>query len=153
MQTKLFEQIERAGLNIGTRSPITVTNAEDRKANFHNMHWSGRVIGDATGSNGFSSGYLVLFCIMQQQLTPPTTISSAVLDDFQGNIILAKQWFTFSGATYTGGADFFDWDFDLGKVSRTCPKEGRIIANVYNDTGSVKNATVTHDFSYNITQA
>jgi len=154
MQTKLFLATERQGLVPGTINSLVATNSEERKANFHNMHWSGRVLGDEDGATvGFSSGWIAMFCYPSENIPLETSLDRVKLDASQGNVVLAKQWMVVTKAAYEGDGRVFDWDIPLGKISRTCPKEGRIVCQVHNDTGSVKDILVTQTFSYNITQA
>jgi len=153
VQTKLFRRTERQVLASAAKDTLTITNDEERKANFHNIHWSGRVFSNNAETDAYGSGYLVLMCIEQQQTVIPAVVDDVILEKMQGQIILAKQWFTFGGLTTMTAASLYDFNFDLGKISRNCSKEGRLIAAVYVDSGSPNAVVLTHDLTCNITQA
>jgi len=153
MQTKLFVETQQTTLVPNSVNTITLSNDEERKANFHNIHWSGTIIGDHADPDNFARGHIVLFCIDQLGVATPTTMNVAILEQRQGQIILAQPFLVFSGATYNGVADTFKWQIPLGKISRTCPKDGRIEAKIYLDTSAVKDVQVQQLLSSNITQA
>jgi len=131
---------------------MVITNAEDRMGNFHNIHWSGRIISNSATADAYCSGYLVLMCVNQQQFTVPASMTEVILEDMQGYIILAKQWMTYGGLTFMGGMSKYDFDFNLGKISRNCTKEGRLVGRMYNDSGSPQAVVLTQDLSCNLTQ-
>ncbi len=153
MQTKLFSAVEQTTLVPNTANTITITNDEERKANFHNIHWSGTIIGDHAGADNFARGYITLMCIESSGAPVPGAITAAILEANQGYIILAKEYLVFSGATYNGAADVFKWDIPLGKISRTCMKQGRLIGKIESSTSSVKDIQVQQLLDCNITQA
>ena len=153
MQTKLFNDVEQITLVPNTVNTLTIDNNEERKANFHNVHISGSIIGDHADADNFARGWICLFCIEQTQFAVPATMTSTVLENMQGQVILAKPWITFSGVTYNGAADVFRWDIALGKTSRSCQKGGRLIVKVYSDASSVKDIILQQHIDTNITQA
>jgi len=96
---------------------------------------------------------MMLICVDQANYAVPNIMTDVVLEDMQGLVILAKQWMTFGGLTNLGGMSVYDWDINLTKVSRSCPKGGRLIAKFFVDSGSPQAVVLTHDLTANITQA
>jgi len=152
VQTKLFAGAERAGLAAGARNIATITNDEQRKGNFHNIHAKGRIFSDVVLADHYDSGFVAVLCVDNTDYAIPVTMTPSILEDMQGIVVAAEQWSTFSGATARdGAATFYPFDFYI-KASRTCPMKGRLLLVIWNDSASDL-VIVTDLISTNITQA
>ncbi len=137
MQTKRYEAAETQTIPNATGVlNLTITNEENRKANFHGIRCKGTIMGDPNeGTAQFSKGYITLMCIEQSAYATPTILSDTDLEDNQGIIVASEIYQTYAGGAIDSGEQMVrHFDIILGKTSRTCPKDGRIILQISNNS-------------------
>ena len=147
MQTRRWESNEAATLGNATPLNLVINQDENRRSNFHGIRAKGRIKVDEATANNAAKGFVTLMCIDQQDVAIPNIDNSADLEDHQGWIVASEVWRIYGGSTTpAGGYTFFDFDWVI-KTSRTCPKGGRLILQVFNDSGIAKNVIVTQMLS------
>jgi len=138
MQNKSYKHEERLVVPVNGVNTNTFQNLSERKENFHGIRWSGRIITDDL-VEGFSSGFLTLFCLPTAGQAVPNFFTELSLNDNQDFIIAVMPWMVFNQGAGTKEnahtASMFDFNFEI-KTSRTCSRGGRIIAQLTNDVTS-----------------
>jgi len=147
MQQKEFEMSIRQVLpELTGVDSLVIENTGLSKLNFHGMRYQGRIMFDfAHTSDQFASGMVTLMCIPNDQITIPSLLTEADLNDSNSFIIATKAWMIFNhaAATEVGGYNTtFDFEF-APKTSRSCMKGGKIVGQITNTAPTV-DVVVTH---------
>ena len=147
MQQKEYEMGIRQTLPVLTGvDSIIIENGEASKMNFHGIRYKGRVqLDPAVGSDQFGSGMVTLMCIPNDQITIPTLLTEADLNDSNSFIIATEAWSAhIQGAPDDQSGYNSCWDFDITpKTSRSCMRGGKIVGQITNTSPGVQ-AIVTH---------
>ncbi len=157
MQTKLFVEYDQSVVAVGDMVSRTITNPENRKGNFHNI-WAQCIInGDAAdAATTRSRGFVGVFCVPTENFLVPDLLTSNDLEQSQGIIIACEKWAVLNGAAnFALNSPMFKSEhrFNLSKISRTCPKEGRLVFFVSSDGSSAKVADINGVMTCNLTAA
>ena len=103
------------------------------KINFHGIRFKGRIFPDfAEPADQYISGFVSLMCIPNDQITIPTLLTEADLNDSNSFIIAVEAWMIAvqgSAAQQAGAPALYDFDF-APKTSRTCMKGGKLVGQV-----------------------
>ncbi len=143
MQMKTFDDDQRQTVPIDGVRNLTIENTENREENFHGMRFQGRIIID-NDVVGFTSGYITLMCIPNDQITIPEIKLESVLNDSNSFIIAVMPYQLFSAATGTENRYGAVKDFEIvPATSRTCMKGGKIVGQISVHSGSVESVVVT----------
>jgi len=147
MQQKEFEVSIRQAVPATTGvDSITIENGESSKMNFHGIRYKGRIIQDILSSAQFGSGFISLMCIPNEQITLPTLLTEADLNDSNSFIIAVEAWQTHTrpstGEDTSGYSKVYDFDI-APKTSRSCMRGGRIVGQITNNAPTAT-ITVTH---------
>ncbi len=139
MQQKEYESLIRQSVPVGGQQTVVIENTGLSKLNFHGMRFMGRIIGDVQSqAEQFQSGYLGIMCIPNDQITIPTLLTEADLNDSNSFIIAVKPWMTYheSDADNTIGApNIFDFEI-VPLTSRSCMKGGKIVGFITNNSAA-----------------
>ncbi len=119
------------------------------KINFHGIRYKGRIQGDpAEPATQLQSGFVSLMCIPNDQITIPTLLTEADLNDSNSFIIAVEAWsfLTPTGANAKGGYNT-QYEFDFApKTSRTCMRGGKLVGQVTSNA-PVADTVITHQLS------
>ena len=139
---KTYEFIERQSVPINGVNSLVIEVTDNLQENFHGIRFCGRITSDVV--LGYSSGFVTLMCIPNDQIAIPALHTEADLNDSNSFIIAVLPFQTrVDGATSLArfGSNF---DFEFApKTSRSCMKGGKIVGQVTLNTGSVDAITIT----------
>ena len=146
MQQKEFETSIRQVVPATTGvDSLTIENTGLSKLNFHGIRYLGRIIVDySTASDQYSSGFISLMCIPNDQIVVPSLLNEADLNDSNSFIIGVIPWQCHqqSAAADEGGYQGC-FDFEIApKTSRSCMKGGKIVGQITNNSAAP--VVVTH---------
>ena len=113
--------------------------------NFHGIRYKGRIIADDKSGEQFGSGMVTLMCIPNDQITIPTLLTEADLNDSNSFIIATEAWATLTNentAPNIGATRQYDFEF-APKTSRSCMRGGKIVGQITNNSPTTT-LTVTH---------
>jgi len=142
VQMKSYEFIERQVIPINGVDSRVIEVTDNIEENFHGIRFSGRLQVDNDVA-GFSSGFITLMCIPNDQIAIPAIHSEADLNDSNSFIIAVIPWqATLQSTANDRYGACKDWDF-APKTSRNCMKGGKIVGQVTVNTGSVESIILT----------
>ncbi len=143
MQMKTFEFIERQVVPVNGVDSRVIEVTDNLQENFHGIRFCGRIQQD-NDVVGFTSGFITLMCIPNDQIAIPALHSEADLNDSNSFIIaiVPFQMFVEAGPATGEYGNTFDFSF-APKTSRSCMKGGKIVGQVTLNTGSVDEIIVT----------
>jgi len=125
---------------------LTIENTGLSKLNFHGMRYVGRILVDfAHASDSYLSGLVTLMCIPNDQITIPTLLTEADLNDSNSFIIAVIPWSAHvqAVADNVGGyQSVFDFNI-VPLTSRSCMKGGKIVGQITNNSPAA-DCVVTH---------
>jgi len=137
MQQKEYEMVIRATIVPSAKSDLIIENTGLSKLNFHGMRFSGRLqVDQEEPTDQYVSGLVTLMCIPNDQITVPTLLTEADLNDSNSFIIgtLTYQMHVTAASLdkQLGYGSVFDFEI-APKTSRSCMRGGKIVGQVTNN--------------------
>ncbi len=138
MQQKEYEAIFRQVIPPAGKVDLTIENTGLSKLNFHGIRAQGRIQMDmAEPLDQYGSGFATLMCIPNDQITIPTLLTEADLNDSNSFIVAIEviQMAQQDVGQALNLAFGQTWDFRYApKTSRSCMKGGKLVLQVSNNS-------------------